>query len=413
MSEQDDMIKRLLRQYEYYQPQETLARVASKNKRLTIGLPKETAFGERRLALRPESVHLLINHGHQITIESGAGNDVRYSDREYSDFGASIAYNAQEVYESSDIILKVAPPTLKEIEMMQPRTTLISTLHLANVKIEYLQAINRKRITCIAFEMIQDNEDELPVVRSMSEIAGSAVLLIAAEYLNSENGQGIIVGGITGVPPTNVVIFGSGTVGEYAARAALGLGANLKVFDSSIPRLRRLKYNLGNQHLFTCTIDPDTIEEALIDADVAIGAMRPENGRTPCIVSEEMISKMKPNSVIIDVSIDNGGCFETSIMTSHEKPTFRKYDVIHYCVPNIAARVARTATNALSNIFTPLLLRTGEFGGMEDMIFNDNGFAAGVYAYQGEITNENLSRKFNMRYKDLGLLIAARGGFKD
>ena len=407
---QDDAIKKLVQQYEYYQPQEMLARVRERNQQLTIGIPKETNQDEFRVAMRPEAIRLLVANGHEVVIETGAGEKCKYTDHEYSDAGAQIKYSSKEVFQS-EIVLKVAPPTLKELEKMQGKKTLISTLHLANVTPEYLHAINRKKITAIAYEMLQDKEGGLPVVRSMSEIAGSTVMLIAAEYLSSANeGQGIILGGITGVAPTNVVVLGSGTVGEYVTRTALGLGASVKVFDNSVPMLRRIKYNLSQPHLFTSIFDIGTLKTALENADVVVGAIRPENGRTPSVVTEEMVSRMKPNSVIIDVSIDYGGCIETSETTSHHKPIYRKYDVIHYCVPNIPSRVARTATNALSNIFAPLLLRAGELGSIEEMIYADMGFSKGVYSYQGGLTNQHLSKKFNMRFKDISLIAAAKQG---
>jgi alanine dehydrogenase len=245
----------------------------------------------------------------------------------------------------------------------------------------------------------------MPVVRAMSEIAGSTVLLIAAEYLSSvNNGKGIILGGVTGVPPTRVVILGAGTVAEYAARTALGLGAEIKIFDNQIYKLRRIKHALGQQ-VYTSTIDILTLGEAIRAADVVIGAMRPEKGIAKCIVSEEMVASMKPNSVIIDVGIDQGGCFETSELTNHKNPVYKKHDVIHYCVPNIASRVARTATTALSNIFTPILLQLAEEGGIDDMISINKWFMKSIYCYKGNLTNIMLARKFNIKYKDIELLI--------
>ena len=401
-------IKKIAQTHMLYHPQEALMKTRQTKKSLLIGLPKEVALQENRISLRPEAVALLVNNGHEVWLETGAGLPAKYSDREFSEAGAKIVYSPEEVY-SADIILKIAPPTLDEINLMKDRTTLISTLQLANVEPPYLQAINSKRITAVAFELLEDKVRGLPVVRAMSEIAGSTVMLIAAEYLSSaHDGKGIILGGITGVPPTQVMILGAGTVAEYAARTAIGLGASVKVFDNNLYKLRRLKQSLGNHHLYTSTLDTVTLREALRATNVVIGALRSENGRTPCVITEDMISEMKPNSVIIDVSIDHGGCFETSHTTSHQRPIFRKYDVIHYCVPNIASRVARTASDAISNIFTPLLLRMAELGGVDDMIYEDKGFARGVYSYQGELTNEDIGRKYGMKYRALSLIIAAR-----
>lgn len=291
---------------------------------------------------------------------------------------------------------------------MQPGQTLISAIQLGNQKPDYLDALNRKKITALAFEFIQDKVGGMPIIRAMSEIAGNTVMSIASEYLNTANGgRGIILGGITGVPPTQVVIIGAGTVAEYAARAALGLGAEVKIFDNHIYKLRRIKHALGQQ-IYTSTIDTVTLADSLRHADVVIGALRAEKGRNRYVVTEEMVAEMKDESIIIDLSIDQGGCVETSELTTLKNPIFRSYGVIHYCVPNIASRVAHTATTALSNIFTPTILRAGEEGGMEDMIFAHAWFMNGVYTYKGSVTNQHIANKFGLKYKDLSLLMAAR-----
>jgi alanine dehydrogenase len=388
-------------------PQEALLKVKESNKSLFIGIPKEIAFQENRVSLRPEAVSLLINNGHEVWVETGAGNASKFSDQEYSDSGAKIKYSPQEVFEA-DIVLKVEPPTLEEIEYLKPGKTLISALQLGNQKSEFIEALNKKKITAVGFEFIEDKVGGMPVVRAMSEIAGSTVMLIAAEYLSSVNdGRGIILGGITGVPPTKVIILGAGTVAEYAARAALGLGAKIEIYDNHIYKLRRLKHALGHQ-IYTSTIDHANFSESLKSADVVIGAIRAEKGRVKCIVTEEMVSQMRQDSIIIDVSIDQGGCFETSHLTTHKKPIFRKHGVIHYCVPNIPARVARTATTAFSNIFTPILLHAAEMGGIEEMILSSKWFTKGVYSYKGSCTNIHIAQKFNLKHKDLSLLMAAR-----
>ena len=387
---------------------EQLLATDAKGKRLAICIPKEIQFQENRLAINPEGVALLVNNGHEVCVESGAGNGAKFPDKEYSEAGAKICYSTQELYKSGDIILKINPPSLEEIEWMQQGSTLISALNLTHNNADYFGAINKKKITGISIELIEDVVGSMPVVRAMSEIAGNTVLLIAAEYLNSRNnGRGIIMGGVTGVPPTKIVILGAGTVGEYAARTALGLGAEVKVFDNHLYKLRRMKQRLGNQ-LFTSTIDHANLTDALERADVVIGALRAEDGIAPCVVSEAMVSRMKPDSILIDVSIDQGGCFETSTPTTHSDPVFKKYDVIHYCVPNIASRVAHTATTALGNILTPMLLRAGELGGMEDFIFTKEWFMKGVYCFKGSVTNKNIARILNLKYKDLALFKMAR-----
>jgi alanine dehydrogenase len=390
-----------------YFTQESMLAVETRKRKLFIGLPKETSLQENRLGLTPEAVLHLVTEGHEVLMESGAGEPSKFSDHDYSEAGATIAYSTEEVYKA-DIILKVAPPTMDEIELMRPGQTLISALQMGTMTPEFINALARKKVNAIGFELIKDPSGARPVVRAMSEIAGSTVMLVAAEYLaRSNEGKGIILGGITGVPPSQVVILGAGTVAEYAARAALGLGAEVKVFDNHLYKLRRLKHNLGAQ-LYTSTLDTFALSQQIRRADVVIGALAVEEGRIPFMVPEQMVASMAAGSIIIDISIDQGGCFETSELTTHSKPVFRKYDVVHYCVPNIASRVPRTATNALSNIFTPILQDISQQGGINEALFTNEHFRSGVYVYKGSLTNAAIAKKFNMRYKELGLLIAVR-----
>ena len=390
-----------------YFTQESMLAVETRKRKLFIGLPRETSLQENRLGLTPEAVQHLISAGHEVVMEAGAGEPSKYADHAYSEAGAQIVYSPEEVFKA-DVLLKVAPPTLDEIELLHSGQTLISALQMGSMTQDYIAALSRKKINAIGFELMKDPSGARPVVRAMSEIAGSTVMLIAAEYLaRSNEGKGIILGGITGVPPSQVVILGAGTVAEYAARAATGLGAEVKVFDNHLYKLRRLKHNLGMQ-LYTSTLDTFALSQQIRRADVLIGALAVEDGRIPFMVTEEMVASMAPGSVIIDVSIDQGGCFETSEMTSHSKPVFRKYDVVHYCVPNIASRVPRTATNALSNIFTPILQEISQHGGINEVLFTNEHFRSGVYIYRGSLTNAMIAKKFNLRYKELGLLIAVR-----
>ncbi|MDH5381270.1 MAG: alanine dehydrogenase, partial [Cyclobacteriaceae bacterium] len=313
----------------------------------------------------------------------------------------------EEVYEAN-IILKIEPPTHDEIGLMKTNQVLISALQIGNQNPEYISLLNKKKITAIAYEFIEDKVGGFPIIRAMSEIAGSTVMLIAAEYLsNSFSGKGIIIGGITGVPPTKVVILGAGTVAEYAARAALGMGADISIFDNHLYKLRRIKHAIGQQ-VYTSTIDTFTLSNTLKDADVLIGALRHEKGRVKHVITDEMVANMRPDSLIIDLTIDQGGCIETSDITTLNNPIFRRHGVIHYCVPNIASRVAHTASTALSNIFTPTILRAGDEGGLEEMIFAHSWFMKGVYCYNGHLTNPNIGRKFGIKYKDMELFIAGR-----
>ncbi|MFT6054417.1 MAG: alanine dehydrogenase [Roseivirga sp.] len=388
-------------------PQEKLMKVKSGSKSLTISIPKEVSFQENRVSLTPAAVGILVNNGHEVILEQGAGKQAFFNDNEYSEVGAKIVYSTKEAFESH-IIVKVEPPTLEEILLIKPGTLLLSALQTGSKSSEYYEQLNKRKITAIGYEMLEDKAGGLPIVNAMGELAGSLVIPIASELMSTINGgKGVILGGITGVPPTRVIILGAGTVAEYSARAALGLGAEVRIFDNEIYKLKRIKQKLGNQ-AFTSTIDSATLSQSLRSADVVIGALRAEKGRARCVVTEEMVANMKSGSVIIDVSIDQGGCIETSECTSHDNPTFIKYDVIHYCVPNIASRAARTATTALSNILTPVLLKMGDVGGVEEMMYHYGWFNKGVYAYKGTITNLSIARKFNLAYKDLNLLLAAR-----
>lgn len=388
-------------------PQEQLLAVARRKHSFFIGLPREISLQENRISLTPDGVALLVNNGHEIWVETKAGEGSKFSDKDYSDAGAKIVYSPQEVYKA-DAILKIEPPTSEEIEMMHPGQTLISAIQLGQFSVDRLQAILKKKVTALAYEFIEDKVGGMPIIRAMSEIAGSSVIPLASEYLSTVNkGKGVILGGITGVPPTKIVIIGAGTVAEYAARAAIGLGARVQIFDNHLYKLRRIKHLLGQQ-IYTSTIDTFTLVNTLKTADVVIGALRAEKGRARHVVTEEMVSQMKPDSLIIDLSVDQGGCVETSEVTTLDNPVFRKYDVIHYCVPNIASRVAHTATTALSNIFTPTILRAAEEGGVEEMIFSHKWFMKGVYAYRGGLTNESLARRFGLKFKNIELLLAAR-----
>ncbi len=389
-----------------YAPQEEMLEVARKKGKLYIGIPKETAFQENRVPLVPDAVALLVNNGHRIVVESGAGKPSHFEDTDYSEAGAEIALSASDVFKA-DIILKIAPPTLAEIELMQTKQTLFSALQLTVQPEDFLKKLVAKKLNCVAYDMITDDAGIYPVIRAMGEIAGGTSILVAAELLsNANNGVGSILGGISGISPTEVVIIGAGTVGEFAARAALGLGATVKVFDNSTSRLRRLQSQLGTR-IFTSVIVPKVLEKHLKSADVAIGALRALKGRTPCIVSENMVAEMKAGSVIIDVSIDQGGVFETSDVTNHTKPVFRKHGVIHYCVPNIPSRVSRTASYAFSNIFSQILMNMGDEGGFDSLVRKDAGVRNGVYIYNGILTNQFLGETFNLPFKDINLLMAA------
>ncbi|MBZ5858152.1 alanine dehydrogenase [Flavihumibacter profundi] len=374
---------------------------------LLIGIPKEIAFQENRVALTPDAVGVLVSNGHQVIIEHNAGDMAHYRDKEYAEAGAKIVYDKAEVYKAP-LLVKSAPVIEEDIPFLQANQVIISPMHITLLKAELLEKMMEKRITALSFENLKDENGTFPIVRSMSEIAGSSVMLIAGQYLGSANhGKGVLLGGITGIPPSKVIILGAGIVGEYAARAALALGASVKVFDNSVYRLKQLQDNVGHR-LWTSVIEPKILAKQLKTCEVAVGTLRSNSGRAPLVVTDEMVSNMRPGSVIIDVSIDTGGCFETSEITSHEHPIFMKYGVIHYCVPNIPSGFARTASHAISNVLMPLLLEAADEGGIESLIWHRVHLRSGIYLFKGALTHFHLSQRFNLKYTDLNLLIASR-----
>ena len=392
--------------FSYETLEETLD-IKPQGAQLHIGIPKETAFQENRIALTPDAVGVLISNGHHVVLEHNAGDAAHFRDKDYSEAGAKIVYDKAEVFKAP-ILVKSAPIVDDDLPFLQLNQQIISPIHMSVMKAELLEKMMEKRITGISFEALRDDSGTYPIVRSMSEIAGSSVMLIAAQYLSSANhGKGVLLGGISGIPPTKVIILGAGIVGEYAARAALALGASVKVFDNSVYRLKRLQNNIGHR-LWTSVIEPRILSKQLKTCEVAVGALGTQGGRTPVVVTEEMVSNMRPGSVIIDVSVDRGGCFETAEITTHERPIFLKYGVIHYCVPNIPSGFARTASQAISNVLMPLLLEAGEEGGFENLVWHKVHLRTGIYLFKGALTNFHLSQRFDLKYTDLNLLIASQ-----
>jgi alanine dehydrogenase len=387
-------------------PREEMLEIAKKPKILTIGLPMEDQNQESRVSLTPEAVEILVNNGHEVKIENNAGKASNYSNNDYSEKGAMIVGKKEEVF-ASDIILKIAPPNLKELKLLNPQQILFSSLHLQSQTKEFMQELITRKVTAIAFEKIKDENNSYPVTSSMAAIAGNTAVLIAAEYLsNLRGGKGVMLGGITGITPTEVVILGAGTAAEYAVRAAMGLGAFVKVFDQSVPRLRRLQNNVGIR-LHTSVFHPRVIKNALKSADVLIGAIHMIEKGPRFYVTEDMVKVMKKGSVIVDISIDQGGCVETSECRNQHDPVFTKHGVVHYCVPNIPSSVARTASIAISNVLLPLLLEMGESGGLNKKLKEDKGLRHGVYVYNGILTNEFIGKLFDLPSKDIDLFMAA------
>ncbi len=390
-----------------YETLEETLDIKPKKESMCIGIPREDSFNENRIALTPDAISVIVANGHEVNVETNAGLGANYTDRDYSEAGAKILYDKKEVFEC-DILVKSAPVSDADCELLHLNQYIISPIHLAVMKKDILKKMMQKKITALSFENLKDDSGHNPIVRSMSEIAGSAVMLIAGQYLSNANeGKGVLVGGISGIPPTKVIIIGAGIVGEYAARTGLAMGASVKIFDNSIYRLKRLQNNIGGR-LWTSVIEPKILAKQLRTCDVAVGALGNDGGRTPMVVSEKMVSDMRPGSVIVDVSIDHGGCFETSDVTTHTKPVFRKYDVIHYCVPNIPSGFARTASQAISNVLMPLLMDTADNGGIENVIWHKINIRSGIYLFKGALTNFHLSEKFDLKFTDLNLLMAGR-----
>lgn len=390
-----------------YETLEEKLDIKPKGAKLHIGIPKETAFQENRVGLTPDAVGVLTSNGHSVVVEQHAGEASHYTNKDYTEAGATISYNHEDVFKAP-ILVKSAPIVQDDLPLLQLNQTIISPIHYSALQQNVVQKMMEKRITALSFENLKDDSGTYPIVRSMSEIAGSAVMLIAGQYLSSfNNGKGVLLGGISGIPPTKVVIIGAGIVGEFATRNALALGASVKVFDNNVTRLKELQNNLG-QRVWTSVLEPRILSKQLKTCEVAVGAMSNEFGRAPVVVSENMVAAMRPGSIIIDVAIDRGGCFETSELTSHQNPTFIKHDVIHYGVPNIPSGFARTASQAISNVLMPLLLNISDEGGIEEMVWHNFNVREGIYLFKGSLTDLYMSQKFDLKFTDLNLLIASR-----
>lgn len=391
---------------EQLMPQEEVLESAPKKSRMIIGVPKESSQNENRISLVPEAVRLLVDSGHKVLIEDGAGEDANFNNEQFAAVGANIVTSAEETYKS-DIILKVAPPLEEEMEMMGKRKVLFSSLLLPASKKSFFTKLMSQKSIAIAYEYIHDKSGALPVMKSISEIVGNTAILIASKYLmRTDYGKGKLLGGFPGISPAEVVIIGSGTVAEYAARTALGMGASVKIFDNSVYKLRSIQNNLGRS-IPTSTLHSKYLKIALRHADVVISAKFTSHGISPCLITEEVVSKMEPGSIIVDVSIDQGGCFETSKVTTHNNPVYKVHGVTHYCVPNIASCIPNTASCSLSNILAPILMRISDYGGIENILKQDRSFGKGVYIYNGILTNNYIGEIFNIPSQDLELLMAA------
>jgi len=380
-------------------PKEEKLEVIKKGKKFSIGIPKETCLNERRTCITPDAVQVLVDNGHSIIIEEGTGLGSFFSDLQYAEAGAIIVKDPKEAFQQ-DLILKINPPTDEEIEYLRPCSYLVSALQINLRDKNYFQKLSEKKVNAIAFEFIQDDYKQLALVRLIGEIAGTASILYASELLALSNGY--MLGGITGVRPTEVVVIGAGIVGEFATKAAIGLGACVKVFDNSLSKLRRL-HTIVDSRVPTSIIDPKELTKSLRRADVVIGAI-PRINLSP-IVTEDMVLKMKKGSVIIDVTIDNGKVIETSELTTMQNPFFVKHDVIHCGLPNLTSRIPRTTTKAISNFFLSYVLNYDEEGGFENMLLKNNEMKQSLYMYKGRHTKKLLCDRFDLVYHDINLLL--------
>ncbi len=390
-------------------PQELAVRSSTVKKRLKIGVPKETFFQENRVPLTPEMAGVLVANGHEVFIEHLAGQGARYTDKDYAEAGATVSFNAVEIFKNSDYIIKISPLSGEELNLLQDNQKFISAVNLGSLSTEYLRKLLQKNITAIGFEFYRSADGSLPLVQMMSEIAGVASIHIASELLTTnKHGQGLLLGGITGIPPAEVTIVGAGTVGFNAAQTAMGMGARVKIIDEEIYKLRRIEKELGI-NVYTSVAHRNYVKSAVVDADVVIGAAYRSGGYAPMVVTEDMIRQMKEGSVVIDVAIDQGGCIETSRLTTHDDPIFVKHGVIHYCVPNIASRVSRTASVAISNVLGPLIIKIGDNGGIDNLVKFNNGIKDGIYVYRRHLTKKQIAHYFGMgmKYRDIELLIVA------
>ena len=371
---------------------------------MIIGVPRETARHEHRVGLTPFGVSKLVRHGHEVHVEHDAGQDSPVSDPDYSEVGAKIGYSREEVYGRADLVCHVGRLSGDEIDLLRPGTAVIGFHHLAVTPPERVRKMTELGLTLIGYEVIEDGDGGHPVLGAMSEIAGHMVVHTAAHLLEFEaGGRGLILGGTPGIPPATVVIVGAGTVGWPAARLALAAGAHVIVLDEKLERLRHgLRHGLPN--VVTALATPRHLERFIAIADVVVGCVLVPGGRAPDLITEEMVKTMKPGSVVMDISIDQGGCVETSRPTTADQPTFQLHGVTHYCVPNITANAPRTASRALTIAALPYL---EEIAGvrLDEALRRDPGFARGVYLYKGKMTHPTAAGSLGLAAHPLSDLV--------
>ncbi len=360
---------------------------------MNIGVPRERRTMEHRVGLMPAGVGLLVREGHTCYVEKEAGLGAGFSDYDYERAGARIVYSAQEVFGRADLLLKFSRPTDKELTWMPKGQIMAGFLHLAAARRDKVTTLLEKKITAIAYELIQDEDGKLPVLSVMSVIGGKMVAQVGATLLqNNYGGKGVLLGGAPGIPPAEVVIIGAGTVGTAAAEAFVGLGASVYVLDRSLRQLENVHDRFGGR-VVTMVSHPFNVAKVVRFADLLLGAVQVPGKRAPIAVTRDMVRSMRPRSVIMDISIDQGGCVETSRPTTHASPTFVEEGVLHYCVPNMSSVVARTATHAFNNAAWPYILALVQ-AGLDQALEQDPSLARGVVTHQGEIVNQALKAAY-------------------
>ncbi len=360
-----------------------------------IGIPHERRVDEYRVGLTPAGVELLTADGHSCYVESQAGIGAGFSDTDYEQAGARIVYTPEEAYGRADLVLKVAKPTAEEVRWLKEGCILMGFLHLAVGRRDRVDSLLAKRVTSVAYETVQADDHSLPVLATLSQAAGRMAPQIAADLLsNRHGGKGILLGGVPGVPPAEVVIIGAGTFGTAAAHSFLGTGASVYVLDHDLERLRSLDQMCGR--LVTMVSHSFNLRKVMKFADVLVGAVLVPGTKSPIIISREMVKLMKPRSVILDIAIDMGGCVETSRPTTHLDPTFIEENVIHYCVPNMTSIVARTATHAFNNAAWPYIWEVAH-NGLDVALKQLSPLRRGVATHKGHVVHSALAAQFGLK----------------
>ncbi len=383
--------------------QEQLMEKSKCTHRFTIGILKEDKEYETRAAFTPQGVAMLLGSGHDVFLEKGVGEESNFSDLDYAEYGGVMCDRDEVLVQ--DVLVMITPPKVSDIEKMKKGVLLLSFMRYHEISRDSLMMMRQKGVTAVAVDWIEGEQGECPIANSMKEIEGNAAIVFAASLSCYPKGKGAMLGSVAGVSPSEVVILGAGMAGQSAAKCAIGMGATVKFFDSSLRSLQKVRTIFGN-HIFTSILHPNALEKSLKSAEVVIGALGEDESLLPFVISEDLIKTMKKGAIIIDLNIDKGGSFETSRETSIKKPTYKEKGVYYCCLPALASMYPRTASIALSNIMAPLLLSMDDCENRGLFICSENGFQKGIYMYNGVMTNFDMGRRYNMPAKALQLLLS-------